>query len=328
MHPSDAELEACKKFPLTEVLAHLGFVENRRKSSRCSSFMEHPTSGLKLVISLNTNGHWRFFPINQTGAGGTVVDALALILGLDIPACRRHMRPLLSGTASPPPPQFRDFSRALEPVTSDFAKVQRRFVQSVIPIPDGRHDYLNRVRRIPAKLLALPEFASVLTDNFGNAVFPHYDQDGQTVGAELRNHRFRGQIKGGMKTLWYSRGRQEEKVSLVIAESGIDSCSFAALHFDKRTRYASTGGAMSPLQYDIVRAAIKKLPKDHGGIVIAATDNDTPGSKLANELRNIFDRAGRTDLQFQIHPPETPHKDWNDQMRAAAPSSAPPTLDC
>lgn len=331
MSHSDRELEDMKRFPLTEVLAGLGYVENKRKSSRHSSFMVNPKSNSKLVVSLNTNGHWRFFPIGSTGRGGTVIDALALIMGFSIGQCRQYMRPLLSGSIPPARrPDPGAYSLQLVPVESDIAEVRRLFYQSVKPLENGNHAYLNTQRKISAALLAKPAFrGAVLTDRRKNAVFPHRDRDGQIVGAELRNVAFQGQIKGGRKTLWYSQGfgREEERRSLVIAESGIDACSYAALFYCPNTCYMSTGGTLSPLQKDLISSAIKKLPSAAGGMVTVATDHDDAGDDIAAQIESIFQSCNRGDLHFKVHQPDTPHWDWNDHLVHTVDRSPTPKLD-
>ena len=314
MNHNDAELDAMKRYNLIEVLLRLGYVENCRKSSRHSAFLEHPGSKSKLVVSLNTNGHWRFFSIGSMGRGGTVVDALAMILGYSIGQCRQHMRPLLAGTASPLQ-QSPMVTRQLVPTESDVAEVRRLFTQSVRPIESGKHEYLNELRGISANFLMRPQFSkAVLSDRYGNAVFPHRGRDGEIIGAELRNHRFKGQIKGGKKTLWYSYVGQEERQSLVIAESGISACSYASLFFDAPTCYVSTGGTFSPLQTELLASAIRKLAPKRSGQVIAAIDHDDAGVAIGERIREIFQAIGRNDLIFRVHTPKKPGDDWNDVL--------------
>lgn len=331
MSHSDRELDDMKRFPLTEVLAGLGYFENKRKSSRHSSFMVNPKSNSKLVVSLNTNGHWRFFPIGSTGRGGTVIDALALIMGFSIGQCRQYMRPLLSGSIpSARRPDPSTYSLQLVPVETDIAEVRRMYSQSVKPIKNGIHPYLNQHRRISATLLADPAFrGAVLTDRRRNAVFPHRDRDGQIVGAELRNVAFQGQIKGGRKTLWYSHNvrREEKRKSLLIAESGIDACSYAALFYCPDTCYLSTGGTFSPTQADLISAAIKKLPSTAGGMVTVAADHDKAGDEIAAQIQAIFESCDRNDLHFKIHQPDTSGWDWNDQLVHTVDPSPTPNLD-
>ena len=74
-------------------------------------------------------------------------------------------------------------------------------------------------------------------DTKGNAIFPHYDEEG-TCGYEIKNKGFTGFSAGGDKGLWVSRCFAGDE-SLVIAESAIDALSFHALHKWKTARYVS-----------------------------------------------------------------------------------------
>lgn len=58
--------------------------------------------------------------------------------------------------------------------------------------------------------------------------------------------------------MWFSAARPGD-TALVIAESGIDALSYAALHPDDAARYASTGGTMNPNQPALIRSAIEKM---------------------------------------------------------------------
>lgn len=327
MANSDNELDAMKRFPLQDVLAGLGYVMHPRKSSRHSLYMVHPETKSKLVVSLNTNGHYRFFPIGSSSKGGTVFDALALVMGYNIGQARRHMRPLLNGSpavSAQHDPRTRTL--ALEPITADAAEVLREFNQVSRRITDGFHPYLNDERMLTPNILCKPQFAgAIFTDAIhGNALFPHRDTGGIVVGAEIRNRGFQGQLKHGRKTLWYATPGQEERKSLLIAEAAIDAISYAALHYCPNTCYMSTGGTLSPHQRGLIASAIAKLPKA-SGMVTLAVDNDEPGDAMANTLKSLFDAAYRDDLHLKLHQPPKRGDDWNDHLLNDLPVSSCPS---
>lgn len=145
-------------------------------------------------------------------------------------------------------------------------------------------------------------------DKRKNAIFPHWNHSG-ICGYEVKNRGFTGFSKGGEKGLWVSRGGSPE-ARLVFAESAIDALSYAALFPDATARYASIGGKMNPEQPDLIRAAILNLPE--GGEVIAATDADEDGRKLAAEIEAIVREAGRN---FKHHGPSKEGTDWNDYLK-------------
>ncbi len=67
-----------------------------------------------------------------------------------------------------------------------------------------RHPYLENERALPASLLEAERFAGrVRMDARGNAVFPHFDQEG-LCGYEIKNKGFTGFSSGGTKGLWLS----------------------------------------------------------------------------------------------------------------------------
>jgi hypothetical protein len=186
--------------------------------------------------------------------------------------------------------------------------------------PLAFHRYLETERHIPRALLHDPRFAgSIRIDARSNVVFPHADRDGP-CGYEMRNAGFRGFSPGGTKGLWFSAARKGDRF-LVIAESGIDALSYAVLHPENAARYASTGGAMNPAQPALIRAAAAKMPE--GARVIAATDNDQAGRDLADEIEIAVREAGRSDLTVHRDLPPGEGQDWNDVLRAQAPSLSP-----
>lgn len=181
------------------------------------------------------------------------------------------------------------------------------------PLPDERavtrHTYLEG-RGIPAATLADPRFLrAVFVDDRGNAAFPHRDQQG-LCGYEIKNQGFTGFSKGGDKGLWISAAHREAR-RLVVAESAIDALNHATLFPDPLARYASTAGKMNPGQPELIRAALLRIPED--AELIAATDADPDGRKLADQLRQIAAEAGRG---FRAHQPPEEGTDWNDRLRS------------
>jgi hypothetical protein len=180
------------------------------------------------------------------------------------------------------------------------------------------HPYLEGERCIPPALLRSDRFAGrVRSDARGNSVFPHFDQEG-LCGYEIKNSGFSGFAPGGSKGLWLSNVRDDDN-RLVLCESAIDALSFAVIYPDERTRYASIGGKMNPVQPELVRATIARMP--NGSEIVAAMDSDAAGAKLAAAVRGAFDLSGRDDLRFAMVEPFG-GKDWNEilQRRNQAPS--------
>ncbi|MEA3643024.1 MAG: DUF3991 and TOPRIM domain-containing protein [Lamprobacter sp.] len=180
--------------------------------------------------------------------------------------------------------------------------------------PLVEHAYLEEERGIPHALLVHPRFAGkVLRDARANVIFPHIDRDGP-CGFEIKNRDFTGFAAGGEKGLWVS-AVQRTDTALVIAESGIDALSYAALHPDEHVRYASFGGALNAHQPLLLQAAIKRLMM--GATVRIATDNDRDGVKFASLIERLVTDTSRDDLAVhRALPSDT--KDWNEALLRAS----------
>jgi hypothetical protein len=115
----------------------------------------------------------------------------------------------------------------------------------------------------------------------------------------------------------------------VFCESAIDALSHATLLPDDRTRYASIGGKPNPVQPELVRAAIARMPA--GSEIVSAMDADGDGAKLAAVVCQSFELSGRDDLRLTVQEPFG-FKDWNDQLRGKqhpdfSPIARPSSLD-
>jgi hypothetical protein len=237
--------------------------------------------------------------------------------GVKLGGVRQELRSWAGSVRTVERPHPDLFAQDLAPITKDRARVLLDLAR-MKPLAGSR--YLEEERNLPAALLRGARFAGRLKgDVRGNAIFPHADQDGP-CGYEIKNRGFTGFAKGSDKGLWFSAARAGDS-ALVIAESGIDALSYAALHPDEQARYASTGGTMNPNQPALIRSAIAKMGQ--GARVVIATDNDAPGRALADQLEAIAREAGREDLLIVRDLPAGEGSDWNDVLRASPPIPAP-----
>jgi hypothetical protein len=173
------------------------------------------------------------------------------------------------------------------------------------------HPYLVNERHIPPALLASERLAGrVRIDDRGNAVFPHFDEEG-LCGFEIKNRGFTGFAKGGEKGLWFSRTEAADQ-TLVLSESAIDAMSYWALFPAPHTRLASIGGQVNPKQPRLIQAAIAKMPARSR--IVAAMDNDPEGGRMIEMVKEAAEQAKRSDLIFVPHQPEIAN-DWNDVLR-------------
>lgn len=306
----DQELEKFKTdIDLRSYAASQGFQLSTKESWRGSSVMRHPSSE-KIIIKRGADGHYIYFSVHRSDDNGTIIDFVQNRTRMSIGAVRKELRPWISRDAAPALfPELPKTNRDRVRVEAGYARMQDA----------RRHPYLENMRGIPAQLLEDPRFIGrIRIDARGNAVFPHFDQQG-LCGFEIKNSGFTGFASGGAKGLWLSNEMLDD-TRIVFGESAIDSLSCAVLFPDQKTRYASIGGQLNPVQPELIRAAISAMPSNSE--IVAAMDADAEGNKLAQVVRQAVEQSGRDDLRFVFHEPFG-FKDWNDALRAKNPLSLP-----
>lgn len=272
--------------------------------------MRHPVSHDKVIIKRGIDGHYVYFSVRDDRDNGSIIDFVQHRQGLSLGAVRKELRPWV-GQPPVPVPTF----TALHKTEKDRIKVEAAYAR--MQDAGTGHPYLERKRALPGALLALDRFAGRVRldprDNgeFPNAIFPHFDQEG-LCGYEIKNVGFTGFASGGGKALWLSHELPDDN-RLIFCESAIDALSYAVLFPDNRSRYASIGGKLNPEQPELIRAAIRRMPKS--GKIIAAMDADADGGKLADIVCDAVQLSARDDLVFVRQDP-VGFKDWNDQLRA------------
>ncbi len=301
------ELEAFKsRVNLGTDAEAIGYVTQRKESSRNSIVMSHP-DGDKIVVAMGAGGHWTFFSVRDAADNGSIIDFVQRRRGGSLGDVRRELRPYLDEAHSPAPST--SVLPILEPASKDLAQVRARL--EGMSVSHG-HPYLVSARKIPAEVLGHPRFFNrVRIDSNGNAVFPHWSLSGLS-GYELKNHQFTGFAPGGQKGLWASHTDPAD-TALVIAETAIDALSHFALKRPEKTRYVSTAGTLNPSQPELIRRAAARLPD--GGSVILATDNDAGGDALADVIRELLESVAGRILVVEDRP-QIRGADWNDVLKA------------
>jgi hypothetical protein len=307
----DPELESFKNgIDLRAYAAQEGYQLDRKESWRGSSVMRH-ANGDKIIVKRSADGHYIYFSVRDGADNGTIIDFVQKRKNLSLGAVRKELRPWIGLPSSPLPsfPPLVKTSKDRLRVETEHAKMQDAL----------RHPYLENERALPASLLGLERFAGrIRIDARGNAVFPHFDQEG-LCGYEIKNKGFTGFASGGAKGLWLSHALPDDN-RLVFCEGAIDALSHAALFPDAHARYASIGGKTNPVQPELIRAAIARMPAK--ATIVAAMDADADGGNLAEVVREAVQLSGREDLVFVFQEPFG-FKDWNDQLRAKPKSPLP-----
>ncbi|MGK7916370.1 MAG: toprim domain-containing protein [Prochloraceae cyanobacterium] len=171
------------------------------------------------------------------------------------------------------------------------------------------HPYLEK-RGIERSTVTSARFmGTVAIDDLGNAIFPHYDQDGLT-GYSMKNNNFTGFSSGGTKALWQSNHQKSDR-QLLITESAIDALSYHQLFSNENTntRYIATSGTISNYQLELIKTAMAEMAKLGGSIAIA-TDNDEMGNKMAKTLSSLAPSKSKV----YRHVPQQ-GKDWNEVIK-------------
>jgi hypothetical protein len=184
------------------------------------------------------------------------------------------------------------------------------------PQPDPEHwpkvrRYLTADRALPASYIdRLHELGDCYADARENAVFVCRDEDGRTVGAEIKGTfrrpdgtRFTGMAPGSRKEGGGFRiGNIAKAATVYLVESAIDAISLFKLRQDAGERghaVLSTAGATPE-----PRTWFAKLAETARRV--CAFDNDKVGDEAAHKLRrHKFERL------------KPSGKDWNDDLKAA-----------
>ncbi len=290
-----------------------GYEIDRRRTSRTSIAMKHGVYGDRIIVARGGNGHFIYASVHDHTDNGTIIDFCQKRGSGSLGHVRQQLRPWRGADSARNPGASRTdrgARRRLEPVRVDFDAVRAAFA-AMSPI-DGENAYLTHSRSIPAAVYGHERFAGRLrTDARGNVIFPHVQSGGELTGYEIKNDGWTGFASGGAKRLFCS-GFAADDTHLVVAESGIDVLSHAALFGIDRRRFVSTAGALNPEQLALLRSAIEKLPE--GGTVVLAVDADEGGDAIAEQLGNIHGAAGKGTVSIRRHSP-TRSQDWNDVLR-------------
>ena len=298
------ELERFKgEINLVEFAQSLGYVVIKKESSRACAVMK--LGGDKIVVATDkADGHGIYFNVGDQADSGSIVDFAQRRLGGNLGVIRKELRGWCYTPKAPSPKRRPPEERPErpEPVERDRAALLARW-HALEPYGGT---YLTSVRGLDANLVAAWR---VRQDARGNACFPHWDGAG-VCGWEIKNQGFTGFAASGRRGLTYVRLDKEPVRQIVLAESGIDAMSWAQLHGQPGTAYASSGGAVGPDQLALIAGA---LTRSGASRLILATDADSAGDAMAEKIALIAP-AG-VDV---VRDRPTSGKDWNDVLRAAS----------
>lgn len=297
---------------LVEYAGSMGYEIDKKESGRASVVMRGPGDD-KIIIATAQSGHGVYFSVRDDADHGSIIDFVQRRQNVNMGEVRKELRPWL-GSGIPTrsgrpvlrqPVEKRPSKPA--PSSADRHQVLAAFSKMK---PAGDHPYLVHERKISTKTLRDPRFAgSIRIDQRGNAVFPHFDEQGLS-GYEMKNSGFTGFSKHGKKSVWISSNASSCN-RLVIVESAIDALSHAQLLGRAGDGYFSVGGNPSPDQLELLRRTLVKA-SERGAELVLATDNDADGDKLASKIQAV----APAEIKSKRDRPDT--NDWNDQLKNGA----------
>jgi hypothetical protein len=180
--------------------------------------------------------------------------------------------------------------------------------------------YLAVERGLPEHILAAAIAADAVREGpCGSVWFAHRDGAGCVTGIEMRGPSWRGFSAGGVKTLFRLPGGAGPLPRVAVCEAAIDALSLATIeHVRPDTLYAATAGGMGPATLAALRQCLRGLSADPPALLVAATDADAAGRRMADRLAALADGIGaRCDA---ILPPDGLN-DWNDAVKRNSESS-------
>jgi hypothetical protein len=168
----DQELEAFKvEIDLRAFAADQGYALDCKESWRGSSVMRHPGTDDKIIVKRDQDGHMVYFSVRDDLDNGTIIDFVQKRRRFSLGQVRKALRPWLGRPVSQP-----SLFPALEKTSRDRLGVEQLF-HGMKDAP--AHPYLVNERHIPPALLGSERLAGrVRIDDRGNAVFPHFDEEG------------------------------------------------------------------------------------------------------------------------------------------------------
>jgi hypothetical protein len=307
MSEQDDEIEWVKArvscAALLEQLAPVWRLDRAQSTWRSRKYRRHP--GEILIVCHDGRGWWD--PLGEA-KGDVFTLARHLDPGLTFGAARR----MLLGFAGRVPAAL-DL-RARTPA-ADMPVGERWARRRPLSRGSPAWRYLAEERGLPERILAAAVAADVVREGpYGSAWFAHRDGAGLLTGIEMRGPEWRGFSAGGSKTLFRLPGGAGLLPRVAVCEAAIDALSLAAIeHVRRDTLYAATAGGMGPATLAALRQSLRGLSADNAALLVAATDADAAGRRMADRLAALAAGIGaRCDV---ILPPDGLN-DWNDALCA------------
>ena len=308
MNKQDAEIERLKASvncaALLERLPPVWRLDRAESTRRSLKYRR----GAGEIVIVNHDGRGWWDPLSEAKG-----DIFTLVRRLDPGLNFREARRVLRGfvgiePASPAAFRARRTREFCLPVAELWDR--RRLLSAGSPV----WRYLTEQRGLPETILIAARAADAIREGpRGSAWFAHRDGVGLLTGIEMRGADYRHFSAGGEKTLFRLPGGSRLN-RVAVCEAAIDALSLTAIeqHRDD-TLYVATAGGMGPATIAALERLLQDLSADPAGLLIAATDADTAGRRIAARLREMATQAA---VRFHAILPPGGLNDWNDALRA------------
>lgn len=288
------------RISLAEFAQAHGYVLNRRKGLRWP-VLQHATGDRVILVNPNHPGNDGYFNPNDDRDRGTLVQFVTHRLGWLFPqdhtlSTSGNVNRILHDWLQLPYHERRYQVKTALP-SHHGSKVEEVVFQAARLSPLTDTGWL-KDRGILRETLEGPLFRKRIMQyrngTHVNIAFPYRIQpDGQIVGAELRNHTFKGHMPGSRKSvsIWTSAMLPDTR-RILVCESALDALSHYQLFGDASMGYASFGGQLTLGQIKAIRTLTETASGRHLQVVIGV-DQDTKGAQYAEMLTEAFPKAER-----------------------------------
>ncbi|MCP4552722.1 MAG: DUF3991 domain-containing protein [Bacteroidetes bacterium] len=282
---------------IIDYAASLGYQIDKEKSSESCTIMRKNTA--KISISTGLDDHGVFYDFRKE-EGGSIIDFVKSETGKNLGQVRQELRPWIGmgylsskGVINYPKPH--KTSKDRQKVGIEFAKAKS--IET--------HRYIENRGIKQCTLKSKRFFGRIYGDDYGNAIFPHYDHDGIS-GFSIINRNYKGFSQDGEKGLWFSNYSKDDS-QIVLCESVIDALSYHQLKGDTLSCYFSIDGQVTQKQLMLIDSLISK---NRNKKIVLAFDNDHAGRKYISRIQSRQNNANNIIPDL----PENDEQDWNDVL--------------
>ena len=294
-----------------------GYVLNRKKGLKWP-VLEHASGDRVIIINPRQSQNQGYFNPGDDRDKGTLIQFVANRLGWLFPrdamlSDTSQVNKILHEWLQTP---FRSrLYRAKSSVPSRHGnKVEEAVFNKALLKPLKDYSWLMS-RGISKETIESPLFMdTILQYRSGkhlNTAFPYRMKlGGKIIGAEVRNHQYKGHMAGSRKTdsIWISQSAHDCQ-RMVICESALDCLSHYELNPDPGNVYVSFGGQLTKGQLCAMENLHDHLSKQGTLEVYIGVDMDTKGEEYARMIEQLFPQSKRLAMEG---------KDLNEQLNSPA----------